>query len=80
MKSLVIVATTLMLVSNALPASADPGNSDQPNTTKHHVVRLFHAPRKLALKESASNSAESVQFVLPMERSLDFSTDEFVIN
>jgi hypothetical protein len=85
MKTLLVVATTLLLGSvNLMPVSAEPceqANQSAVNETgnaKNQGVRLFHSRRHLALKEAAQVSSTAE----PQEpgASLDYAPEQFIIN
>jgi hypothetical protein len=84
MKTLLVVATTLLLGStNLMPVSAEPCEQGKQSAVietnaKSQGLRLFHSRRHVAMKEAAQVSSTSE----PQEpgASLDYAPEEFIIN
>jgi hypothetical protein len=85
MKTLLVVATTLLLGSASLmPASAEPSHQlnqsavSETANANHQGMRLFHSRRHVALKDAAQISSTSE----PQEpgASLDYAPEQFIIN
>jgi len=87
MKSLAIIATTILLTANTLlPAAAEPANNNKPSAAvqtsndKAHAVRFFHAKKKLALRSGAADSTQTAEPGKSAGGNLDYNTDSFIIN
>jgi len=78
MKTLVLLATTLSVVSlNVLPAfAASPDNQDQ--SMKTNSVRVPHAKKDLALKQESRKEDQATD--RPASGNLDYADDSFIID
>lgn len=78
MKSSVMTAiATMLILTGVTPVSAKYDDASSNHTAKVH--RLFHANRKLAVKEDGSQELSGTKQPASDAGSLDYKTDNFII-